>query len=160
VSAQRIALYQPIDGELDPWPIVARLQRPRCWYLPVVRQHPKGRLWFVRYHPKRRLKPNRFGILEPSPRQARRITPQGLDLILVPLVGFDQQCHRLGMGAGFYDRSLAFLRSRRCWHRPRLIGIGHECQKVDALVPQPWDLPLDAVVTEAALYLREPHVLR
>jgi 5-formyltetrahydrofolate cyclo-ligase len=70
------------------------------------------------------------------------------------LVGFDRACHRLGMGAGFYDRSLAFLQQRRHWRRPRLIGLAHECQRVEALAPKPWDIPLDAVITEAAIYRR------
>lgn len=153
-AAKRIALYLPLPGELDPLPIRARLQGRRRWYLPVLRQHAPGRLWFVRLEPDTRLRRNRFGILEPVARQRQIVTPQGLDLILVPLVGFDAQCHRIGMGAGFYDRSLAFLGARRYWQRPRLIGLAHECQRVDAIEPQPWDRPMDAVVTERALYRR------
>lgn len=153
-AAHRIALYIPSGGELDPWPIVARLRHQRRWHLPVLRGHAPGRLWFVRYRPGEALRPNRFGIPEPV-RRGRQIRPaQGLDLILVPLVGFDRACHRLGMGAGFYDRSLAFLQQRRHWRRPRLIGLAHECQRVEALAPKPWDIPLDAVITEAAIYRR------
>lgn len=157
-SAKRIALYLPLPGELDPSPIHKRLQGRRRWYLPVLRQHAPGRLWFVRLDAKSRLTRNRFGILEPAARNRQIVPPQGLDLILMPLVGFDAQCHRIGMGAGFYDRSLAFLGSRRHWHRPRLIGLAHECQRVDAIEPEPWDRPLDAVVTEHALYRREPQL--
>jgi 5-formyltetrahydrofolate cyclo-ligase len=77
-----------------------------------------------------------------------------LDLMLVPLVGFDGACNRIGMGGGFYDRTLAYLRRRRHWRRPRLIGIAHECQRVDRIDPRPWDIPLDAVVTEQGVYRR------
>jgi 5-formyltetrahydrofolate cyclo-ligase len=153
-AAHRIALYLPHGGELDPTPIVARLPSNRRWYLPVLRGHAPGRLWFVRYQPGERLRRNRFGIPEPV-RRSRHILPtHALDLILVPLVGFDRQCHRIGMGAGFYDRSLAFLSQRRHWRRPRLIGLAHECQRVEAIKPQPWDVPLDAVITETAVYRR------
>ncbi|MBK1617246.1 5-formyltetrahydrofolate cyclo-ligase [Lamprobacter modestohalophilus] len=154
-AAKRIALYLPIAGELDPSPIRARLQGRRRWYLPVLRQHAPGRLWFVRLDASSRFKRNRFGIPEPAARGRKILTPQGLDLILVPLVGFDAQCHRIGMGAGFYDRSLAFLGDRQHWQRPRLIGLAHECQRVDHIEPEPWDRPMDAVVTERALYQRQ-----
>ncbi|WP_462321876.1 5-formyltetrahydrofolate cyclo-ligase [Halochromatium sp.] len=153
-SARRIALYLPVSGELDPSPIRERLRGHRRWYLPVLRPHAPGRLWFVRIDPKSRLRRNRFDILEPAARNRQIVPPQGLDLILVPLVGFDAQCHRIGMGAGFYDRSLAFLGDRRHWQRPRLIGLAHECQRVEAIEPEPWDRPMDAVVTERALYRR------
>jgi 5-formyltetrahydrofolate cyclo-ligase len=72
----------------------------------------------------------------------------------MPLVGFDANCNRLGMGGGFYDRTLAYLRLRRCWRRPLLIGIAHECQRVERLETNTWDVPLDLVVTEERIYRR------
>ncbi|MEA3639647.1 MAG: 5-formyltetrahydrofolate cyclo-ligase [Lamprobacter sp.] len=153
-AARRIAFYLPLHGELNPMPIRERLPGRRRWYLPVLRQHAPGRLWFVRFDAQSRLQRNRFGILEPVVHQRRIVPPQGLNLILVPLVGFDAECHRIGMGAGFYDRSLAFLGSRQHWQRPRLIGLAHECQRVEAIEPEPWDRPMDAIVTEQALYRR------
>jgi len=154
-GARHIALYVAADGEPDVLDLTRRLPaRGRRWYLPVLRGHARGRLWFVRYRPGRHLRRNRFGIPEPPQRQ-RAIQPvQGLGVVLIPLVGFDADCNRLGMGAGYYDRSLACLRRRRHWRRPRLVGIAHECQRVERLEPQPWDVPLDAVVTEAAVYRR------
>jgi 5-formyltetrahydrofolate cyclo-ligase len=159
-SARRIALYQPMEGELDPTPIRDQLRargkgRYR-WYLPVLRGHARGRLWFVRDPDGGRGRRNRFGIWEPRRRNGQIIPAQGLHLILVPLVGFDADCHRIGMGAGFYDRSLAFLRNRKHWRRPRLIGLAHECQRVDQIRPEPWDIPLDAIVSERNLYQRRP----
>jgi 5-formyltetrahydrofolate cyclo-ligase len=70
----------------------------------------------------------------------------------MPLVAFDEQGNRLGMGGGFYDRTLAYLRQREQWRRPLLIGLAHECQKVPSLESQRWDIPLDAIFTEAAVY--------
>ena len=103
-----------------------------------------------------RLVRNRFGIPEPSLRQHRIALPWALDVILVPLVGFDSACRRLGMGGGFYDRTLGFLRHRTHWRRPTLIGLAHECQRVAELEAQPWDVPLDMVVTEKRVYVRRP----
>jgi 5-formyltetrahydrofolate cyclo-ligase len=154
-GARRIALYVAADGEPGVLDLIRRLpRRGRRWYLPVLRGRARGRLWFVRHRPGQKLRPNRFGIPEP-PQRRRVIQPlHGLDLVLMPLVGFDADCNRLGMGAGYYDRSLAPLRRRRHWRRPLLVGVAHECQRLERLTPQPWDVPLDAVVTEVSLYAR------
>ena len=155
-NAKRIALYRASDGELDPAPLMARLPRGgRHWYLPVLHPFLPGRLWFARYRPADPMRPNRFGIQEPARRRGQLCAPRSLQLVLLPLVGFDASGNRIGMGGGFYDRSFAFLRKRRQWHRPRLVGLAHECQRVDAIEPRPWDVPLDAVVTEHGIDWRE-----
>ena len=77
--------------------------------------------------------------------------PEAIDLVLVPLVAFDPQRNRIGMGGGFYDRSFAF-RKNPDQPRPVLIGVAHELQKVDLLEPEPWDVQLDMVVTDQAVY--------
>lgn len=153
--ARRIAAYWPADGELDPGPSLALAGCPdRRTFLPVLRPDRSSRLWFFPYAPGDPLQPNRFGIPEPRRGRGGALPPWSLDLILVPLVGFDADCNRLGMGGGFYDRTLAFLRHRLHWHRPRLIGLAHECQQVNRLEPRPWDVPLDAVATERTIYHR------
>jgi 5-formyltetrahydrofolate cyclo-ligase len=153
--ARRIAGYWPTDGELDPGPLLALAGCPdRRTFLPVLRPDRRSRLWFFPYAPGDPLRPNRFGIPEPRRGRGGALPPWVLDLILVPLVGFDADCNRLGMGGGFYDRTLAFLRRRQYWHRPRLIGLAHECQRVNRLEPRPWDVPLDAVATERQLWSR------
>jgi len=153
--ARRIALYVAADGEVDPMPLQALLPgHSRRWYLPVLRGHAAGRLWFVRWRKRDRLRDNRFGIPEPV-RRRRHIQPaHALDLVLAPLVGFDADGCRLGMGGGFYDRTLAFLRQRRHWRRPLLVGLAHECQRLEHIEPSDWDVPLDAVVTESRVYRR------
>jgi 5-formyltetrahydrofolate cyclo-ligase len=92
------------------------------------------------------LKRNRFGILEPVGGQA--LSSRWLDLVFVPVVGFDIRGTRLGMGAGFYDRALAWRHTRNAWRGPRLIGLAYAFQQVDSIAAQAHDVHLDAVVTE------------
>ena len=150
---RRVGVYRPADGEADPGPLLARPDAAR-WHccLPVLRPGRRRRLWFVRPDPGAGFRPNRFGI--PEPRSGRRVPVWALDLLLVPLVGFDADCNRLGMGGGYYDRTLAFLRHRHHWRRPRLIGLAHACQRCARLRPRAWDIPLDEVATERHLYRR------
>lgn len=151
--AHHIAGYFGNKGELDPMPLLAHAvrMRKRC-YLPVLDPRHRGRLRFGRWQLGDSLETNRFGIPEPLDHDGSHITPGRLDLVLVPLVGFDRQCHRLGMGGGFYDRTFAFARHRSQTDRPYLLGIAFEVQRVDRLMTNSWDVGLDAVVTEDALY--------
>ncbi|HBP2722431.1 TPA: 5-formyltetrahydrofolate cyclo-ligase, partial [Pseudomonas aeruginosa] len=96
---------------------------------------------------------NRFRISEPLADAGRQRKAWALDLVLLPLVGFDEQGGRLGMGGGFYDRSLAYLARRKNGHKPTLIGLAHECQKVDRLALASWDIPLAGTVTDAGWYV-------
>jgi 5-formyltetrahydrofolate cyclo-ligase len=156
LRARRIAAYWPCDGELDPSPLQQRARAlNKRVLLPVLRPHPGKKLWFVHYRAGEPLENNAFGIPEPRLRNRRIHLPWELDLLLVPLVGFDARCNRLGMGGGFYDRTLAYLGHRRYWRRPRLIGLAHECQRLDRLESNPWDVPLDMVITEERVYVRE-----
>jgi 5-formyltetrahydrofolate cyclo-ligase len=82
------------------------------------------------------------------------IDARWLDLVLMPLVGFDADGNRLGMGAGFYDRKFAFLRHRRAWRRPLLLGIAFDAQRVERFDAALHDVPLWGVVTERAVYGR------
>ncbi len=155
LRARRIGIYWPADGEIDPRPLLGLAQASRKrWHLPVLCPHPHPRLWFLTYRPDEPLRPNRFGIPEPALRNQRLRLAWTLDILLVPLVGFDAGCHRLGMGGGYYDRTLSYLSHRQYWRRPRLIGVAHECQRVAELPVRPWDIPLDLVMTERRVYRR------
>ncbi|SFH59016.1 5-formyltetrahydrofolate cyclo-ligase [Modicisalibacter xianhensis] len=150
--ARRIAIYLPNDGEIDVTVLLPWLKRRGAKvYLPVLRPLSDNRLWFVHYHEDTPMVANRFGIREPHTRhgahRARQLPPWALDLVLLPLVGFDDAGNRMGMGGGFYDRSFAFVRHRR--PRPRLIGVAHDCQRVERLPIASWDVPLDAIVSDA-----------
>ncbi len=159
LRARRIGAYWRTKGEIDPFPLLraANARRKRC-FLPVLRSHTHNKLWFLEYRPGDPLVRNRFDIPEPRLRNRRVRLPWSLDLLLVPLVGFDAACNRLGMGGGYYDRTLAYLAARRFWRRPLLIGIAHECQRVLRLETNPWDVPLDMVVTEERIYVRSGHL--
>ncbi len=147
--ARRIVLYLPNDGEVDPTPLLDALWGARRMaLLPVLRVLAGNRLAFHPYRPGDILAPNRYGIPEPVANPGEAVPPHTLDLVLLPLVAFDSQGRRLGMGGGFYDRTFAFLRQRRQWRRPLLIGVAYDFQEVPELPAEPWDVPLHAVVTE------------
>jgi len=150
---RRIGAYLAHAGEADLATTLKLAQSRRCRiYLPAITHRRSNRMEFVRFEPRSQLRRNLFGIAEPDVRRARRIAARELDLILVPLVAVDPWGTRLGSGAGFYDRRLHRLRADRHWRRPRLIGIAYEFQRVTRLTPQPWDVPLDAVITDRGCY--------
>ena len=151
MRVRRIGFYLPFGGEMDLLPLLNQaLQLGKACYLPIVPQKFQRQLKFSRLTARRSWYLNRFGIHEHwSPRQIRA---RQLDLLFVPLVGFDEVGYRLGMGGGFYDASLAYLRRRKVWRKPYLVGVGYECQKLAKVPHDPWDMPLDAVVTEKQLY--------
>jgi|TARA_R100000458_G_scaffold24738_1_gene22268 5-formyltetrahydrofolate cyclo-ligase len=151
--AQHIALYLPNDGEIDPRLLLQAAQRRgKATYLPVLNPWPRTRMVFQRIEPGEQLRRNRFGILEPVIRTARQRRVWALDLLLMPLVGFDGKGGRLGMGGGFYDRSLAYRAMRKKSHKPTLLGLAHECQRVDRLPLESWDVALQATVTDQGWY--------
>jgi len=94
------------------------------------------------------LSTNQFGLLEPQ--DGEFVDPHRLDIVITPLVAFDSSGNRIGMGGGYFDRYFAFLKSRRFWLRPKLIGVAFDCQRVSAIVPNPWDIGLFRVVTETS----------
>jgi 5-formyltetrahydrofolate cyclo-ligase len=151
--AKHISLYLPTDGEIDPRVLLRAAQRRgKATYLPVLSAWPRTKMVFQRIRPGEKLKPNRFRILEPMHNLARQRKVWALDLVLLPLVGFDDVGGRLGMGGGFYDRSLAYLARRKNWRKPTLLGLAHECQKVERLAQASWDVPLQGTVTDKAWY--------
>lgn len=155
---QRIAAYLANDGELDPSPIIeAAFGAGKQLFLPVLRHRPSKSLWFSEYRRGDRLLINHFAIPEPDIRARPPVPPWGLDVILMPLVGFDQRGQRIGMGGGFYDRTLDYLPLRQFWRRPLLIGLAHECQAWPLLPTRPWDVPLDGVLTENGLQTFNRH---
>ncbi len=145
-----IACYWAVDGEVDCTPFIEEAwSRGRRIWLPVI--HGEA-LVFARWAPGVALVANRYGIAEPDAgagicRRAHRI-----DVVLAPLVAVDARGTRLGMGGGFYDRSLRGLAYRGTWRRPRVIGLAHSLQQVAHLPRSAWDIPLDAVVTERSTH--------
>ncbi|MDY7562320.1 5-formyltetrahydrofolate cyclo-ligase [Pseudomonas sp. 10B1] len=151
--ARHIALYIPNDGEIDPRLLLRAAQRRgKKTYLPVLSAWPRTKMVFQRVIHGETFRPNRFRIPEPRSNVARQRLVWTLDLILLPLVGFDDVGGRLGMGGGFYDRSLAYQARRKAWQKPVLLGLAHECQKIDQLAQASWDVPLQGTVTDKRWY--------
>lgn len=152
LQAGHIAGYWACQGELDPQPLLEQAWAAgRSVYLPVL-QDAHG-LRFAPYRPETPLRLNRFRIPEPEVPLAACLAPEQLDLVLTPLVAFDEFGTRLGMGGGFYDRAFEFRGNPTGRGQgPVLLGLAYAFQQVATLKPQPWDVPLDAVATERALH--------
>ncbi|HKS32928.1 MAG TPA: 5-formyltetrahydrofolate cyclo-ligase [Enterobacteriaceae bacterium] len=144
VMATSVALFLSFDGELDTRPLIEQLWRAgKRIYLPVLHPFSSGNLLFLHYHPQSELVVNRLKIQEPK-LDVRDVLPLSeLDVLITPLVAFDSQGQRLGMGGGFYDRTL------QNWQRYGVqpVGYAHDCQQVESLPVEQWDIPLPAVVT-------------
>src|SRR6056297_66853 len=145
--ARSVALYWPADGEPDVRALAATAWRHnKRVLLPVVSQ--QGVMRFATWDRNTRFRRNRYGIPEPVARRFRAPATR-LDLVVMPLVAFDDHGNRLGMGGGYYDRTFEFLRLRKRWRKPHLIGVAYEFQRLPALPRVSWDVPLGGVVTEA-----------
>jgi len=153
-QSKHIAFYLTNDSEMDLSLLIqhAWQQGKKC-YLPVLTEPNTQRLWFIPYFPDTKLRNNRFGIAEPLHSSKTRLRKTlSLDLVLMPLVAFDLDGNRMGMGGGFYDRTLAYLRQRKFWHKPNLLGIAYDFQKHEQLEANPWDIPMQAIATEKNFY--------
>jgi 5-formyltetrahydrofolate cyclo-ligase len=151
LGVDAIALYRPNDGELDPAQIAATARAGGAsTFYPSV---DADQMRFVEWDGRGELRRGAFGIEEPE--SSRHIAPEDLGLVIVPLVGFDQECHRLGMGRGFYDRTFSFVRSAELTARPRLVGVAFDEQRCERIDPEVWDVALDAVVTPTRTFARD-----
>ncbi|MFE8116893.1 5-formyltetrahydrofolate cyclo-ligase [Brenneria goodwinii] len=143
-QAKTIAVFLSFDGELDTQPLIQRFwQQGKQVYLPVLHPFSAGNLLFLRYEPDTELVVNRLKILEPRLNVQQVLPVQQLDVLLTPLVAFDSRGQRLGMGGGFYDRTLQHWSQRG----PYPIGLAHDCQQVDDLPVESWDIPLPEIIT-------------
>ncbi len=150
---RRAAFYLANDGEIDPGLAMRRAaQAGTCCLVPVVPSPGRRRLRFAPVYESTRFRPNRFGIDEPVVSPRSLMWAIELDVIFVPLVAFDATGNRLGMGGGFYDTTLAARNSCRHFRRPRVIGLAHDGQRVDGIAVEPWDIPLDRIVTDREIY--------
>jgi 5-formyltetrahydrofolate cyclo-ligase len=145
--AKHIALYHAAGGEIGTENI-AQLAREqgKHTYLPVIGANKS--MAFAKWQADEPLQPNALGIAEPMP-GAETLSAAELDIVFLPLLGWDKHGGRLGMGAGYYDRALAGIEG------PTLIGLAHQFQEVDNLPTDAWDIPLDLVVTDTHIYHRQ-----
>ena len=153
---KQIAIYLANDGELNTKPFINW-----CWknkisvYLPVIHPFSKGHLLFLEYAKTSVMIKNQYGISEPKLDVRTIISVNDIDIIFAPLVAFDSTGNRLGMGGGFYDRTLAvwyleYQQNKQT--KPMPIGLAHNCQKVKAIPIENWDIPLPKIITPSTIY--------
>jgi len=153
---KHIAIYLANDGELNTKPFINW-----CWknkisvYLPVIHPFNKGHLLFLEYAKTSVMIKNKYGISEPKLDVRTIVAVNDIDIIFAPLVAFDQTGNRLGMGGGFYDRTLAvwyleYQQNKQT--KPMPIGLAHNCQKVKAIPIENWDIPLPKIITPSTIY--------
>jgi len=143
-----IGVTLSFDGEVDLMPTMQAIKDKHSLYLPRLK--PDTTLDFLLWQADAVMQANGLGIPEPIGDEV--ITIAALDVVLMPLVAVDGQGNRLGMGAGYYDKSLA-----QAIQRPYLIGVAHECQRVESIPVDAWDIPLDALVTEEGVTVWQPY---
>ena len=147
----RIAIYCSVNNEVATMQIIKHLwTKDKELFLPIIKSN---QLVFGSYKSGDNLSNNKFDIPEPTTPTEELITADVLDLVVVPLVAFDSDCNRLGMGGGYYDRALAFKKTSSKTSSPLLIGLAYELQKVNILEMNSWDIPMDGIISESKTYL-------
>ncbi|MBY7837624.1 5-formyltetrahydrofolate cyclo-ligase [Vibrio fluvialis] len=150
-TCHHIALYLSTDGELDTQPLIEWLwSQGKAIYLPLLHPFSAGHLLFLHYQSSTPMTYNKFGIQEPKLDQTLVKPVKELDLICTPLVAFDSHGHRLGMGGGYYDRTLAHWFKTGEGAQP--MGLAHDCQHVEQLPTEAWDIPLPKIVTPSQIW--------
>ncbi len=145
----RVAIYASFREELDSTPLIRLARRRGCRiFLPRIDTRTVS-MKFVEASLGAHETVNHLGIVEPK--GTKPIAARWLDLVLLPLVGFDAHGMRLGMGGGYYDRTFAYRNRHTAWHGPRLVGVAYSFQQVSPMARAWHDVPLDAVVTEAGV---------
>ena len=142
-NAQHIAFYVSFDGEISTDKLIKTLwAQDKHVYLPVLHPFNPNHLLFLRYLPDTPMLKNKFGIWEPKLNVQNVLPLDELDILFTPLVAFDKQGNRLGMGGGFYDRTL------QNWQNSSFIpvGLAHQCQQVEQLPTEAWDVPLHQIL--------------
>jgi 5-formyltetrahydrofolate cyclo-ligase len=146
-----IAIYLSTDGEVNTTPLIEWLwTQKKSVYLPVLHPFSKGQLLFLHYTKNTPVVLNKYHIIEPKLNQTLVKPVAELDLICTPLVAFDSTGQRLGMGGGYYDRTLEPWFKRK--DGPQPIGLAHDCQHVDTLPSEAWDVPLPKIVTPSKVW--------
>ncbi len=143
-SAEYVACYLAAPDEVNTWEIISRGWRmKKRIFCPVIEK--KSRMQFREIREESTLRPNRFGLLEPV--DGEIVTARMLDIVITPVVAFDDENHRIGMGGGYFDRTFAFLRQRQSWLHPKVVGLAFACQKVEEIPPNPWDIRLFCTIS-------------
>ena len=148
----KVGVYLSNDGELKTNQLIHKFrEKNHSTYLPIIHPFNRATLLFQKYEENSPMVANRYAILEPKLNCSQICPLPELDILLMPLVAFDEQGNRLGMGGGYYDRTLAkhYAEQRE---KPKLIGLAHDCQKVESLPIEAWDVPLQQILTPTKFY--------
>ena len=152
LDASRIGTYHSVRGEADPANLITEAKKEssnKSFYLPVLSLDKQQGLLFGQLTSNTEFKNNRFDIPEPIFKESDLVNGEHLDLVLVPLLGFDKNGNRLGMGGGFYDRCFAFKKQKK--NTTLLMGFAYDFQEIGKLTPESWDVRLDLIATETQL---------
>jgi 5-formyltetrahydrofolate cyclo-ligase len=150
LKGRRWSFYLPVGEEFDVLPLLNQaLHMGKDCYLPITAHRVAEPLRFAKLDGRHELTHNRYGIIEPHARKL--LNARWVDVMVMPLVAFDRAGRRLGMGGGYYDATLAFLRSRKRWRKPLLVGVAYACQELKEVPAEPWDIRLDLILTENGL---------
>ncbi len=152
-KSRNFAVFLPNDSEPDLSALIAYAwaSGKNC-YLPVLGRNFESRLNFQLYTPESLMFYNCYGIPEPEDKHSTRLVKSWrLDLVLMPLVAFDETGNRIGMGGGFYDKTFYYRRSRTVWHKPPLMGVAYSEQQVPKIKAENWDITLDYIATNTEL---------
>lgn len=149
LNAEHIAFYFSDENEIDPAEIARYAQQQnKKIYFPVLENK---QLFFCHVDNNTQYAKNKLNILEPVHVKKDFFPTEKIDLFFIPLVAFDEACHRIGRGLGCYDRALASRQKNAV-----LIGLAYEFQKVDRIIPKSWDIAMDKIITEENIYFSEP----
>jgi 5-formyltetrahydrofolate cyclo-ligase len=142
-----VGCYLPTEQEVDTWPIIDRAWRmKKRIFAPVIGKN--FTMQFRELHPETELAINFYGL--PEPEDGEFIEMRALDIVITPVVAFDADCNRLGMGSGYFDRAFSFLKHRKFLFHPKLIGLAFSCQRVEKIAPNPWDIRIFRLVDETS----------
>lgn len=151
-AAKHIAIYHAVGGEANPENLKSHVKH---FYLPVLPDTRDLGLFFAPITDLTQYKNNKFSIPEPVCSKNEYISPESLDLVVMPLLGFDLKGNRLGMGGGYYDRCFSFKKSNSL--KPLLLGFAYDFQEVDEIETEPWDIGFDLIATETRLIDTSTH---
>lgn len=146
-NAKHIGIYYAVSGEADPSGLKKNLQKR--FYLPVLATNKAQGLNFAPTNESTQFENNIYSIPEPICDTSEYLPPEQLDLVIMPLLGFDLKGSRLGMGGGYYDRCFSFKKD--CKLKPKLLGFAYDFQEFDIIMTEPWDIGFDLIVTETRL---------
>jgi 5-formyltetrahydrofolate cyclo-ligase len=142
-----IACYLPMPEEVDTWPLIDRAWRmKKRVFAPIIEKNFTMR--FRELNPESTLVLNQYGL--PEPEDGEIIAPRALDVVITPVVAYDDNCNRIGMGGGYFDRTFSFLKHRKFLFHPKLIGLAFTCQRVDKIAPNPWDIRIFSIIDETS----------